>query len=139
MKPEIKKVIKQTLDDNCSELDEEDDNNLYSKLRNVRRRLSKSRSDGFDSWIRVCWAIGNIGFSGRSRASARSCPGTRADPQRDKQGNGVTVATPGGDVTRGRDHRPPALPPGPYPTVFHSSESAGVLGPLWGCVRAHRP
>ena len=37
-----------------------------------------------------------------------------------------------GDVTRGRDHRPPALPPGPYPIVFHSSESAGVLGPLRG-------
>ena len=43
-----------------------------------------------------------------------------------------------GDVTRGRDHRPPALPPGPYPIVFHSSESAVVLGPLRGCVRAQR-
>ena len=67
MKPEIKKVIKQTLDDNCSELDEEDDNNLYSKLRNVRRRLSKSRRDGFDCWIRVCWAIGIIGLKGELR------------------------------------------------------------------------
>ena len=26
--------------------------------------------------------------------------------------------------------------PAPYPIVFHSSESAGVLGPLRGCVRA---
>ena len=60
-----------------------------------------------------------IGLSGRSRASARSGPGTRAGPSwagphRDKPGHGVTVATPG-DVTRGRDHRPPALPPSPLP------------------------
>ena len=64
-----------------------------------------------------------IGLSGRSRASARYGPGTRAGPtwagpgpKRDKPGHGVTMATPGGgDVTMGRDHRPPALPPGPLP------------------------
>ena len=68
-KPEIKKVIKQTLDDNCSKFDEEDasDNNLYNWLRNVIRRLSKSRRDGFDCWIRVCWAIGIIGLKGELR------------------------------------------------------------------------
>ena len=31
----------------------------------------------------------------------------------------------GGDVTRGRDHRPPALPPGPRACCFHSTEYAG--------------
>ena len=67
VKQEIKKVIKQTLDDNCSEFDEEEDNNLYGKLKNVIKRLSKSRSDGFDTWIRVCWAIGNIGLKGELR------------------------------------------------------------------------
>ena len=61
-----------------------------------------------------------IGLLGRSRASARSGPGTRAGPtwagpQRDKPGHCVTWPRRGGDVTRGRDHRPPALPPGPLP------------------------
>jgi hypothetical protein len=56
VKPEIKKIIKQPTDDTCSEFDE-DDNNLYRKIKNVIKRLSKTRSDGFDSWIRVCWAI----------------------------------------------------------------------------------
>ena len=56
---------------------------------------------------------------------ARSGPGTRAGPtragpRRDKPGHGVTVATPEGDVTRGRDHRPPALPPGPLPKLTQS-------------------
>ena len=66
VKPEIKKVIKQPTDDTCSEFDE-GDNNLYSKIKNVVKRLSKTRSDGFDSWIRVCWAIGNIGLKGELR------------------------------------------------------------------------
>ena len=66
VKPEIKKVIKQPTDDTCSEFDE-DDNNLYGKIKNVIKRLSKTRSDGFDSWIRVCWAIGNIGLKGELR------------------------------------------------------------------------
>ena len=43
----------------------------------------------------------------------------RAGSRRDKQGHGVTVATLGerdqGPGFRGRDHRPPALPPGPLP------------------------
>ena len=31
------------------------------------RRLLKSRSDDFYSWIKVCWAIGNIGLKGELR------------------------------------------------------------------------
>ena len=59
-----------------------------------------------------------ICLSGLIRVSAHSCPRTRegptwAGPRRDKPGRGITVATQGGDVTRGRDNRPPALPPGP--------------------------
>jgi hypothetical protein len=67
VKPEIKKVIKQPTDDDCSEFNEDEDTNLYNKIKNVIRRLSKARSDGFDSWIKVCWAIGNIGLKGELR------------------------------------------------------------------------
>ena len=52
----------------------------------------------------------------------------RTGPQRDKPGYGVTVASPG-DVTR--DVIIVRL--APYPIIFHSSESAGVLGPLRVC------
>ncbi len=62
VKLEIKNVIKQSTDDICSEFDGEDDNNLYSKIKIVIKQLSKARSDGFDSWIRVYLAIGNIGL-----------------------------------------------------------------------------
>ena len=74
---------------------------------------------------------------GPEPASARSGPGTRAGPtwagpRRDKPGHGVTVATPGGDVTRDVIivRRRSRLPP--YPIVFRSSESAGVLSPYGG-------
>ena len=56
----------------------------------------------------------------------------RAGPRRDKPGHGVTVAT-SGNVTRGRDHRPPArvLPPGPLPNrcpLFGVCTCARALG-----------
>ena len=67
VKPENKKIIKNVEDDDCSEFNEDDDNNLFNKLKNVIRRLSKARSEGYNDWIRVCWAIGNIGLKGEMR------------------------------------------------------------------------
>jgi hypothetical protein len=87
-----------------------------------------------------------IGLSGRIRAPARSGSGLRAGPAAaravprlvtvwpDHGGHCLITVWPdhgghgghvGGDVTRGRDHRPPALPPGPRACCFHSTEYAG--------------
>ncbi len=66
-----------------------------------------------------------VGLSGR----IRPWPGP---PEQTRAVTGeVTVAMPGGDVTRGRDHRPPAIPPGLRPYVS-TPRSKQVLGPLWG-------
>ena len=78
-----------------------------------------------------------IGLAGRSRASARSGSWIRAGPERagarrDKPVHGVTVANVTRDVIIVRQRSRLA----PYPIVVHSSESAGVLAPLRGCVRA---
>jgi hypothetical protein len=44
VKPEIKKVIKQPTDDTCSEFDE-DDNNLYSKIKKLNDYLKPEVMD----------------------------------------------------------------------------------------------
>ncbi len=60
---------------------------------------------------------------------------TRGGPRSDRQGHGGHTR---GYVTRGRDHRPPALPPAPHPYVS-TPRSKQVLGLLRGCVRANGP
>jgi hypothetical protein len=82
-----------------------------------------------------------VGLSGRIRASARFGSWIQAGPPGPARAvtSKVTVATPGRYATRGRDHRPLALLPGPRPYVS-PPRSKQVLWPQRSdMVMAHGP
>jgi hypothetical protein len=90
--------------------------------------LSPSAASGGFAPAPPCWPFGPDPGLGPLRFWD---PGRPHGPARAVTSE-VTVAMPGGDVTRGRDHRPPALPPGPRPYVS-TPRSKQVPGPLLSC------
>jgi len=42
--------------------DDKDNNDKYLKLQNIIKNMSEQRAADFDPWIKVCWALMNIGI-----------------------------------------------------------------------------